>query len=514
MQLTELWTQCFVWWEVEERAGGKLIAHVGVCTDRRLGFGGAFAPNRFERVSLLVAALTQRMQAAFDLQQPPPRCVQRWTAESTALQQQGLLLAGEAQINPRYIQAFIDDINGVAMDDEVSVPPELTHIHIGTEATIAAGGTPAAENVRAHVHARIGIAALRRVGLEEAEGKTTVGSPIISLGLLIDRDQAVVRCPEAKRAIMMAQLTAAEEVAVAAPPRVVVAEAERLVGRACNLSQVLPELTATLHGGYRITCASQAPSRRWRVGQDMRLKAGSTAHVEWLEFLRVTRSLLRENEGVALAPQLVFPSRLEGTTLTSTTDASGVDGVGGYVFSASRPEDVWVVSEWWPADVLEALQAAGERRGVRRTTDASSPSSSAPPQPILSMPAAELFGAWAVPRAAIQAGAEPGPVYAIGDCDAAVGAINAANSGVPQMFMLTRAARRLTAEWLGVSVGREANLDADRLSHPQEAEAVMAEAAAAGMRVTRAHIDSEAWATLRQAIAAGGRGAGEREWRG
>ena len=71
MQLTELWTQCFVWWEVEERAGGKLIAHVGVCTDRRLGFGGAFAPNRFERVSLLVAALTQRMQAAFDLQQPP-----------------------------------------------------------------------------------------------------------------------------------------------------------------------------------------------------------------------------------------------------------------------------------------------------------------------------------------------------------------------------------------------------------------------------------------------------------
>eukprot|EP00965_Chrysotila_dentata_P104578 3453801-Pleurochrysis_carterae.AAC.1 len=39
--------------------------------------------------------------------------------------------------------------------------------------------------------------------------------------------------------------------------------------------------------------------------------------------------------------------------ITCTTDASGVDGVGGYAFAADAPGEVWLVSEWWP----------GSRRG-------------------------------------------------------------------------------------------------------------------------------------------------------
>ena len=39
MQEADLWTQCFVWWD----GGGA-----GVCVDRRLAFGGAYSPNRFE----------------------------------------------------------------------------------------------------------------------------------------------------------------------------------------------------------------------------------------------------------------------------------------------------------------------------------------------------------------------------------------------------------------------------------------------------------------------------------
>eukprot|EP00965_Chrysotila_dentata_P120089 3972111-Pleurochrysis_carterae.AAC.1 len=37
-----------------------------------MSFGGAFAPNRFERISTLVAAWVRRKHAAFDAAQPPP----------------------------------------------------------------------------------------------------------------------------------------------------------------------------------------------------------------------------------------------------------------------------------------------------------------------------------------------------------------------------------------------------------------------------------------------------------
>ena len=48
IQEADLWTQCFVWWDDS--------ASAGVAVDRRMGFGGSFAPNRFERVSTFVAA--------------------------------------------------------------------------------------------------------------------------------------------------------------------------------------------------------------------------------------------------------------------------------------------------------------------------------------------------------------------------------------------------------------------------------------------------------------------------
>eukprot|EP00966_Prymnesium_polylepis_P052339 1212030-Prymnesium_polylepis.1 len=82
-----------------------------------MGFGGAFAPNRFERVSTFVAAYAQHMQAELDAQQPPPVCAQRWSADSRALQAVGALPEGEAQVEPRYLQVFIDDFTGCAADD-------------------------------------------------------------------------------------------------------------------------------------------------------------------------------------------------------------------------------------------------------------------------------------------------------------------------------------------------------------------------------------------------------------
>ena len=111
-QEADLWTQCFVWWYWRSNADGTRTLLVGVCVDRRVGFGGAFAPNRYERVALLVTAIAQRMQAAFDDTQPLPAHARRWEEARCALQERGELPPGVAQRHPRYIQAYIDDVNG------------------------------------------------------------------------------------------------------------------------------------------------------------------------------------------------------------------------------------------------------------------------------------------------------------------------------------------------------------------------------------------------------------------
>eukprot|EP00965_Chrysotila_dentata_P126175 4170395-Pleurochrysis_carterae.AAC.1 len=65
------------------------------------------------------------------------------------------------------------------------------------------------------------------------------------------------------------------------------------------------------------------------------------------------------------------------------------------------------------------------------------------------MPTAELFGAWAVAAAVSDATAEPPEaVIAVGDCDPAAAALNAASSGVAAMRELLRHARGLTTQWL------------------------------------------------------------------
>eukprot|EP00965_Chrysotila_dentata_P123505 4082530-Pleurochrysis_carterae.AAC.1 len=74
------------------------------------------------------------------------------------------------------------------------------------------------------------------------------------------------------------------------------------------------------------------------------------------------------------------------------------------------------------------------------------------------MPAAELFGAWAVAEAVSATRVErPAAVIAVGDCDPAASALNAASSGAAAMRELLRCARRLTSQWLAVSIPREAN---------------------------------------------------------
>ena len=482
VQRADLWTQCFFWWDAE--------GHGGVCVDRRLGFGGAFAPNRFERISTLVAAHIQSRQAAFDASQGALPEAMRWTAERRSIQAAGGIPRGEGQLAPRYLQVYIDDFSGCALDDPVGAVPGAGDVTISPQQVVSEGGVPAALGTRVYAHAQLAVIGLREVGLSAAPGKVVVGDPVVALGLRISRADQRVDCPPLKRASMLADIAAQRSDAVERR-RVRRQAAERAVGRLCNLSQVFPELKSVLHGGYAVSQATWEVGGRRRRLPDLSLAHGSTAYAEWIGLLDVSADLLTANRGVELAPARAFPSRTAPGSLTIVTDASGVDGFGGYAFDPAEPGVVWLVSETWEPDVQLALDAAaaeGPHSGKHTWG--------------LSMPAAELFGIVAVAAAVAAArGVQPTAIFAVGDCDSAAAAVNTTTSGKPQM-------RRLLRElgcpiWLAVSLPREANVDADRLSHPAMLAEVRADAAAAGIASHVAAVPAELLLALREAAALG-----------
>jgi hypothetical protein len=476
MQEADLWTQCFVWWDDD--------ASAGVCVDRRMAFGGAYSPNRFERVSTLVAAHVQRRQAEVDALHPLPPCAVRWGQMRREWQRRGVLRRGARESLPSYLQVYIDDFSGAALDDFIGLVAHLAAIEIDPVQTAALGGRPAQPGTRVYAHAQAAALGLSDVGLRAAPTKILVGDPIVALGFSVGMQAGRVSVPDKKRATMIADI--GHHAALASQAKVPLARARTLVGRLVNLAQVSPELNAFLNGGYTVT-AQLGRQRSEPLFRD--IARGSKAHSSWTELLAMATELLGANEGVAVAPQLHFPSRQEVGVFTSTTDASGNDGVGGYVFVAGQPGTVVIVSELWPADV----QAAKD--------EDSRPIAERSGKPMFTMPAAELFGALAVPRAAAAAlGLKPTAVYAVGDCMPAIGAINKASSGCVQMLEIVKGSREWCSQWLAVHVPREANVDADRLSHPSMALEVEADARLAGLTVVRAPFLSSDWEALRATI--------------
>ena len=369
----------------------------------------------------------------------------------------------------------------------------LAEIQIDEQQTAALGGQPAASDTRVYIHTQLAALGLAQLGLRAAPKKIVVGDPLVGLGLSVSTVRDTLACPEQKRISMLADI--ADQHAAALELEVDCTAARTLVGRLCNLSQIYPELRPLLHGGYAVTRATWRVHGRWHSPRRLTLAAGGKAQSDWCELLGVAAELLDENRGVPLAPRLDFPTASETGILVSTTDAahdeSGSDGVGGYVFDARLPGAVVLVSEPWPADVRAALDFAKLPRAERAGRE----------DGMLSMPAAELFGIWAVPLAAAAAtGLATEGVIAIGDCDAAAAATNAASSGKPQMRALLRSMRAECAQWLAVSVSRDDNLDADRLSHHELLGEVRADAEAAGLRVVDAPIPGECWEALREAL--------------
>ena len=494
VQHADLWTQCFVWWG--DSGGAEMRV------DRRLGFGGAFAPNRFERVSTLVGAYVRLLQQRFDALQPPPDGARVWSARRRAAGEAGVTgLAAPTQQTPAYLQVYVDDYTGCALDDDVREPADVAHIHISAEPTEAVGGAGsfARRGTRVHVHAQLAVLGLARLGLHAAPEKVVVGDPIVALGFEISAKANTLKCPEQKRAVLLDTIArhmreASGSSDTADDCFVDQWTARRSVGRLSNLAQVFPEVREYLHAGYRLI---QPVGGAWQLRSRMHIARRGEPRRDWLELMRAARGLLQANEGVPLLPRADFPAPHERGTLLVSSDASGDDGVGGYVFDEDEEGPfVWLVSAEWPPDVLEARRRDGQERARRR------------PGPVLPMPAAELFGAWGVLEAVAEARGKGGgdrrvdAVIAVMDCEPAVGALNAACSGKREMAALLRAARGgAVRQWLGAATPREANRDADRLSHPSRLAEVRRSVRRAGLRGRSAEVPGRCWAALRAAIA-------------
>ena len=502
LQLRDWWQHVFLW----------LLPDQGLAPRRRAvwiidahgAFGGAYMPQRFEGITNLGIAAARDEQDAFDAANPYPPEVRAWQAERLALQRDGALPPGPEQTRPAYLQVYLDDGAGAALNDTVPVPPALAHIPLGELATRTLGGTPSAHDSRAAVHLRIAVATFERLGFVVEVTKTECGSAIVNLGFRVRIDAGRIDCPLPKRRIMLRDIHALR-LTVDEGAKVEQRGVERLVGRIANLSHVLPEAAPHLAGGYAIASARRVPAGRRRANGyrllTVRLRRGGRCEAAVLSMCEVTTQLLESNEGIALASAEHFVALGSTGTLTTVTDASGEDGIGGYAFHPSAPGVVWIMADAWPDDVLAALAHAAAPRAERVATRGVA---------ACSMPLAELFGPWAM-AAAVADGADtdggrPWPTFraeaviSVVDCAPAAAVLTAATSGGAQLRSLVIAARSETRCWLAAAVPREWNCDADILSHPSRWLEVRTAAESAGLSVRRVQAPIRCWTALREAM--------------
>ena len=483
VQRLDWWQFAYIWFDTAGVPHFRLLI--------RVGFGGAMSPRRFQSVSVIITALARAWQRDFDRRHPLPEAIRSWVRARRRLQRDGALPPGEDHATPAIAGVYIDDLAGGCCDDAVPMPTTChgmvtAGIDLGELAAFALGGKPLRRDSRPAVHCVLAIAAIRALGLEETAGKTEGGDVFVNLGLRLRLRDGFIDCPPPKRRILLRDLGAwhADVQRLRPFER---KTAERQVGLVGNLTQVMPELLTHLSAGYRAANAGYVASGVRRLNKLVPMARGSALHEGLSRLLPHAIDIIERNEGVPLAPRARFASIDDPGVLLVVSDASGHDGCGGWAHLGSTDVEPVVVSEHWPGWAREALRQFKLPEPERT-----------PGAPLLSMPAAELFTTWAVAEAA--APAKPfTAVIAVGDCDPAADALDAASSATPQMGALLACARERAKQWLGVSVPREWNLDADRLSHPTLLGAVIADARRAGLDPSCARIPDRCWRALRAA---------------
>ena len=466
---------------------------LGFCVATRLVFGGRHGPNRFDRIGAPPLQLAYNRIVEFERMHPPEGSVmgplyKEWLMGRPNTPEQRVAA---------YLKKFIDDLEVKALNDRVPIPEELRHIEIPRDLTISMGFVPSHPASRAAVYLRFLIDSFQTCGFTVA--KIQCGSGGVDLGLEISMPRArlcdgLIRVPAVKRWTMLRTIDDLSE-AVAAGTAISTRTMEQLTGRLSHISQVEPAIIPMLRAGYAVANARYRGKRRGQRVERVLIRTSSRVGQALHEMFGVARTLLQNNRGVPLAPAATFRCPRDPSVCVFTTDASGVHGFGGFAFHPTRPRVVWLLSEWWPAWALAAIQAAAAGATAPDATER---------RPALSMPAAELFAAWtmgAIMRLIL--GDSLQWAIAVGDCKPACAAINRESSPVDQIRLLLVQLREVCPQWLAVHVGREFNRGADELSHPDNLAAMAEELSSLGWIVTRVHVPERCWTVLREAIALG-----------
>ena len=192
-QVMDHWENTYFWFD---NRGAP-----GVCRCWRLGTGGAWSPNKFQRISTIIMAWAQRERREFDREFPPPLPVRLWGMSRANSQIRGDLPPGEEQTEPAYCHVYIDDNAGSALNDRVPTPPYLQGIKIDPKPTQALGGEFPEADSRVLVHAKILLCAMTMAGFYAAPDKILIGDPLVSLGFLISRSENRLKLPQVKQAL-------------------------------------------------------------------------------------------------------------------------------------------------------------------------------------------------------------------------------------------------------------------------------------------------------------------------
>lgn len=161
--------------------------------------------------------------------------------------------------------------------------------------------------------------------------------------------------------------------------------------------------------------------------REIRLRQAGRRTLELMMLFEVVDDILGSDVGVVLAPQAHFEDMLDVGVVTTVTDAGralGGDGVGGFAFVADVSRTCFLMSVQGVKSAINIAAATRSSRGTPHRSDGRA----------LSMPAAELFGAFAMAAAvADMMGQEPTAVISILDCDPAARALSALFSRSAQL---------------------------------------------------------------------------------
>ena len=250
-QRAEWWFNAFL----ARRADRKAV--VGYLM--RMGFGGAHSTQCYQGIGTVATQAMRKRFREFDEAHPLPEAMQQWSNKRRKLQELGQLPAGPEQSSPDFASSFVDDTQLVATSDIVQCTSRCCEarrtVHLGADATQAAGGVPMHRDSRAARKLAIAMEVKAEMGLLVAQEKTEGGSAAVSLGLMLDVARDRIRCPRGKRAIMLEDIDA-QLAFIQRSGALQREQAEEMTGRLGNLAQIMPELLPHMHGGHRVANAA------------------------------------------------------------------------------------------------------------------------------------------------------------------------------------------------------------------------------------------------------------------